>query len=100
MRASTIVLIIVSPINIALNIFLVHYTSLGLLGSPLAISVTYWLAFALLIVMTILSPTHKRNATWNGFDLKAALDPGSVWQFLKLALPGILMVGTEWYVIP
>ncbi|KAF8957126.1 mate-domain-containing protein, partial [Flammula alnicola] len=48
MGASTLILIIISPINIFLNIFFVHYTPLG------------------------------------------------CYEFLKLALPGILMVGTEW----
>ncbi|KLO17753.1 MOP flippase [Schizopora paradoxa] len=96
MRASTIALIIVSPVNIALNIYFIHHTRLGLFGSPLAVSLTYWLAFFTLVVLTILSPTHKKNKTWGGFQLKEALDGRRVWDFLKLALPGILMVGTEW----
>lgn len=99
MRASTIVLIIVSPINIGLNIALVHHTSLGLLGSPIAISITYWLSFFLLILFTCLSPTHKRNKTWGGFQFKEVIDTGSIGRFLKLALPGILMVGTEWWAV-
>jgi multidrug resistance protein, MATE family len=98
MRASTIVLIMVLPVNVLLNILFVHSASLGLLGSPLAISITYWLAFTLLIVLTSLSPTHRRNQTWGGFDFKTVLDFKSCVDFLKLALPGILMVGTEWYV--
>ncbi|TDL19594.1 MOP flippase [Rickenella mellea] len=96
MRASTYVLLIVSPVNIALNLFLVHHTTLGLLGSPVAISITYWLAFVLLVLYTCLSKTHKQNGTWGGFQPKEVLDLGSIWRFLKLALPGILMVGTEW----
>lgn len=91
-------LILVSPINLALNIAFVHHTPLRLLGSPLALSITYWLAFLLLVMMTILSPTHKRNGTWGGFDIRETLAPRSIWIFLKLALPGILMVGTEWSV--
>lgn len=97
MSASTIVLIIVSPINIFLNIFFIHYTSLGLLGSPVAVSVTYWLCFVFLIIFTCFSPTHKRNGTWGGIQLLSVLNPGSCYEFLKLAIPGILMVGTEWY---
>ncbi|KAG1857342.1 MOP flippase [Suillus subalutaceus] len=82
MKAATWVLIMISPINIALNIFLVHYTSLGMLGCPVALSITYWL--------------HKQNATWGGFQPKAVFNIESCIGFLKLALPGILMVGTEW----
>lgn len=96
MAASTIILIIVSPINIFLNVFVVHYTSLGLLGSPLAVSITYWLSFIFLIVLACLSPTHKRNGTWGGIQIMAVLNPSSCYEFLKLAIPGILMVGTEW----
>ncbi|KAG1823134.1 MATE efflux family protein [Suillus variegatus] len=96
MKAATWVLIIVSPINIALNIFLVHYTSLGMLGCPVALSITYWCAFFLLIAMTSMSSVHKQNATWGGFQPKAVFNIESCVEFLKLALPGILMVGTEW----
>lgn len=96
MKAATWVLIIVSPINIALNIFLVHYTSLGMLGCPVALSITYWCAFFLLIAVTSMSSVHKQNATWGGFQPKAVFNIESCVEFLKLALPGILMVGTEW----
>jgi MATE family multidrug resistance protein len=100
MRASTMVLVVVFPINVAVSIALIHHTPLGLLGSPLALSVTYWLSFGLLALYTTFSPTHRRNGTWGGIDIKAVLDLNSCVIFLKLALPGILMVGTEWYVLP
>lgn len=90
------VLIIVFPINVGVSIVLIHYTPLGLLGSPLALSITYWLSFGLLAVYTMCSPTHKKNATWGGLQIRAVLDPRSCLVFLQLALPGILMVGTEW----
>jgi multidrug resistance protein, MATE family len=96
MGASTLILIVVSPINLALNVYAVHFTSLRLLGSPLTISITYWLCFICLGVWTYRSPTHKRNGTWGGIQIGTVLNPLSCYQFLKLALPGILMVGTEW----
>jgi len=96
MGASTMILMIVSPINVGLNIILIHYTSLGLLGSPLAVSITYWLCFILLGIYTHLSPIHRENGTWGGIQLRAVLNFKSCYEFLKLALPGILMVGTEW----
>ncbi|KAL5511233.1 ERC1_4 [Sanghuangporus vaninii] len=96
MRLSTLALIIVSPINLALNILFVHHTPLRLLGSPLALSLTYWLAFMILVILTVLSPQHKQNETWGGFRLREALDLTGIRRFLKLSLPGILMVGTEW----
>ncbi|THH07522.1 hypothetical protein EW145_g3322 [Phellinidium pouzarii] len=96
MRLSTLALFIVSPINIALNVVLVHHTSLQVLGSPLALSITYWLALVTLIILTACSPQHNHNKTWGGWRLRESLEPTGVWAFLKLALPGILMVGTEW----
>ncbi|CAL1712119.1 unnamed protein product [Somion occarium] len=96
MRAATMVLLAVSPLNLVLNVFLVHHTRLGLLGSPVAISVTYWVAFLLLCVFTALSPTHRHNKTWGGFRPSIVFNPKSCLMFLQLAIPGILMVGTEW----
>ena len=97
MGASTLILIVVSPINLALNVYMVHFTPLGLFGSPLAISISYWLCFTGLGVWTYLSSTHKCNGTWGGIQIRAVLNPLSCYQFLKLALPGILMIGTEWF---
>ncbi|EIN06499.1 MATE efflux family protein [Punctularia strigosozonata HHB-11173 SS5] len=96
MTLSTLVLVVVSPINAALTYILVHRTSLGLTGAPVALSITYWLMFLFLAVATWLSPSHKCNGTWRGLQLRAVLDRRSSVAFLKLALPGILMVGTEW----
>ncbi|KAL4062494.1 MOP flippase [Scleroderma citrinum] len=95
-RASTVVLIIISPINLALNIFFVHYTPLRMLGCPVALSITYWLCFISLVLVTLLSPAHKANATWGGLQLRAVVNLKNCVGFLKLALPGILMIGTEW----
>jgi|SRR6266702_1373843 len=100
MGASTYVLIIISPINVALNIYFVHYTRFGINGSPIALSLTFWFAFLFLIMYTACSPTHTRNQTWGGIQLHAVLDARACVAFLKLALPGILMVGTEWCVSP
>lgn len=96
MHLSTVALIIVSPINIILNYVLVHRTPLRMLGSPLALSITYWAAFFILIFLIATSAKHKDNKTWAGWRFKQALSPRGAWEFLKLALPGILMVGTEW----
>ncbi|THH12588.1 hypothetical protein EW146_g7558 [Bondarzewia mesenterica] len=96
MTMSTIVLAIVFPFNLFLNITFVHYTPLRLWGSAVAVSVSYWLAFVLLVLFTIYSPTHAQNKTWGGLQLRAVFDGRSCITFMKLALPGILMVGTEW----
>ncbi|KAI0700316.1 MOP flippase [Cytidiella melzeri] len=96
MGAATIVLILVAPLNLAVNIIFVYHTPLGFLGAPVAISLTYWTAFFTLVLLTYLSPSHSRNETWGGFQPRVVLDLRSCLTFLQLALPGILMVGTEW----
>lgn len=96
MRAATIVLILVAPINLVTNVYCVYYTPLGFLGAPVAISATYWAAFLLLAFVTYLSPTHSRNETWGGLRLRVVFDFRSCRTFLGLAIPGICMVGTEW----
>jgi MATE family multidrug resistance protein len=98
MDASTYVLLFITPINIALNVYFVRYAGFGIYGSPIALSFTFSLAFFFLIVYTAYSPTHARNQTWGGLQLRAALDARSCVAFLKLAIPGILMFGTEWCV--
>ena len=53
MRLSTYALIVVFPINIALNALLVYHTALGVMASPIAVSITYWLSFLFLVIFTI-----------------------------------------------
>ena len=96
MRAATYVLIILAPVNAALNIFCVHFTSLGLLGAPVAISITYWLSFMGLAIAAYFSKAHRRNKTWGGLRPDLVLNFRSSVLFLRLAIPGVLMVGTEW----
>jgi MATE family multidrug resistance protein len=98
MDASTYVLVLITPINIALNVYFVHHTDFGLYGSPIALAFTFTFAFFFLMIYTAYSPTHTRNKTWGGLRLRAVLEPRSCLTFIKLAFPGILMFGSEWYV--
>ncbi|KZT40355.1 MATE efflux family protein [Sistotremastrum suecicum HHB10207 ss-3] len=98
LQLSTIILVFTSPINIGLNYVLVHYTALGFLGSPLAISITYWISFFALAFCSAFSPQHKANGTWGGLlPIGTLLAWRPCWEFVKLAIPGIIMVGTEWW---
>lgn len=96
MTYSTITLAFVFPVNIGLNIALVHFTPLKLVGSALALSLSYWLIFISLGLMTYFSHTHTSNGAWSWISIRRVLDPRGCMSFLKLALPGIVMVGTEW----
>ncbi|UZJ57575.1 hypothetical protein CBS101457_006895 [Exobasidium rhododendri] len=93
--APTIVLFIMLPVNILLNFLMIHWLGLGMIGSPIAVSITYYLCALLLLIHV---KTFGRSTTaqaWSGFD-RRALELWPCLQMLRLALPGILMVGSEW----
>jgi MATE family multidrug resistance protein len=77
MDASTYVLIFLAPINVALNVYFVHYTDFGIYGSPIALSFTFTFSFFFLIIYTAYSPTHAQNGTWGGIQLRTIFDPRS-----------------------
>jgi MATE family multidrug resistance protein len=93
MNASTYILIIIVPINIALNYLLVNSPTFGLgfIGAPLAVSITNWL---MLILGICYVAFIKGKSAWGGFSKQAFDEWGP---FLKLGIPGILMVCSEWW---
>jgi len=156
MHASTLVLLVTSPLNAFLSYILVHHTHLAFLGAPLSISITYHLSFMLLVAYARwgLGPSQPPNDRRTGrrtsrsssagpspeflvtpslssssitlahgqtqgttsyaesplplpktagsaldctLTLRTLLAPAPILAFLGLALPGILMVATEWW---
>lgn len=91
MQAGTYVLLVTSPLNLALNYVLIYPFGMGLLGAPLATGITYWISFGFLVLYT-----WKINGwqCWGGFS-KDALS--GLWPMTKLAIGGVLMIGTEWW---
>lgn len=90
-HASTYVLAIVAPINFLLNWLLVWHkgTSIGFIGIPIAISITYWCMSLLLLAYVIYIDGEK---CWGGLS-RSALAGWNV--VLKLAIPGVVMVIAE-----
>ena len=90
-RPGTYVLLITSPLNAALNYLLIHVFKMGLLGAPVATSISYWLSFLLLVV-------YARFVTgwqsWGGWSRKSL---HNLWTFARLAILGVIHVGTEWW---
>jgi MATE family multidrug resistance protein len=80
MNASTYILILIFPINIALNYTLVNHPTIGLgfIGAPLAVSISNWLMMIFGICYTAFV---KGNECWGGFSIQAFYEWG---QFLKL----------------
>ncbi|KAF9089402.1 hypothetical protein BGX23_006725 [Mortierella sp. AD031] len=93
MHASTYVLLIASPLNVVLNYTLVwsKYVGLGYIGAPIATSISYW-NMLILLLLYIRFVDGKQG--WGGWSR----DAFTGWpMFLKLAIPGVMMVCTEWW---
>lgn len=80
MNATTYILIIIFPINIALNYTLVNHPTVGLgfIGAPLAVSISNWL---MLILGICYIAFVKGKGAWGGFTKQAFTEWGP---FLKL----------------
>lgn len=85
-----------SPINLLLNIATVRWLGLGMLGSPLAVSVTYYLCAMGVAIHVRTTGRHTLGRAWGGFSWKRVVERQPCIQMCRLALPGILMVGSEW----
>ncbi|KAI8388515.1 mate-domain-containing protein [Radiomyces spectabilis] len=93
MQASTYVLMFTSPLNLAINYMFVYVEpfKMGFIGAPLATSISYWVM--LLSLLAYIKFVDGRQA-WGGWTREALT---GWWPFLRLAIPGILMVCTEWW---
>lgn len=91
MRPGTYVLLLTSPLNAGLNYLFINTFKFGLIGAPLATGLSYWLSFLLLLAYTRFLSTSQ---CWGGWS-RASLQNLST--FARLALLGVIHVGTEWW---
>ena len=88
----TYALLLTSPLNAFLNWLLIYKLGMGLDGAPVATGLSYWLSFLYLVGYTALV---QGRACWGGLDpRRAAAHAGP---FARLALLGVVHVGTEWW---
>lgn len=89
----TIIFAVGVPLHILSNyLFILHpSTSIGLLGAPLANSCTYTL---IVLMFLFYFKFIYVNRVWNGFSMKAF---HSLPQYVRIGLPGIAMVCTDWW---
>lgn len=92
MRPGTYVLLITSPINAALNYLFVYTFKIGLFGAPIATGISYWLSFLMLLAYARFVDGWE---CWGGWDRKCITR--NTWVFCRLALGGVVHVGTEWW---
>lgn len=91
-RPGTYVLLITSPLNALLNYLFIYTLDIGLYGAPLATGLSYWLSFLLLVAYTVFVRGHE---CWGGLAPRRALR--HIGPFARLALLGVIHVGTEWW---
>lgn len=91
-RPGTYVLLITSPLNALLNYLFIHTFNIGLYGAPLATGLSYWLSFLLLVAYTVFV---RGRECWGGLSPRRALH--NLGPFTRLALMGVIHVGTEWW---
>lgn len=91
MRPGTYVLLITSPLNAGLNYLFVYSFKFGLLGAPIATGLSYWLSFLLLVLYARFVDGSRCWGGWSRLCLQNTLT------FSRLALLGVIHVGTEWW---
>lgn len=74
-------------LHVAIAYCLVHLTSLGFIGAPIAASISLWISATMLAVYVLTA--NKIKKTWEGFSFEALRH---VFNNLKLALPSAAMV--------
>ncbi|KAL4867518.1 hypothetical protein BDV12DRAFT_209788 [Aspergillus spectabilis] len=91
MRPGTYVLLITSPFNALLNYLFCYTFHMGLLGAPFALGISYWLSFAML---ALYARFIAGSECWGGWSLEAFQN---LRTFARLAILGVIHVGTEWW---
>ncbi|KAJ2063985.1 ethionine resistance protein [Coemansia sp. S146] len=95
MHVSTCVLLLVMPIHLANNYLLVWSPLLGFgfMGAAVANVLTNWLILAGLLTYACNS---KASAAWGGWTVRALT---TMPQYFQLALPSMIMVCCEWWIL-
>lgn len=78
--------------NAGLNYLFIYTFNMGLYGAPLATGISYWVSFLLLVAYATFV---KGGDCWGGLELRRAMQ--NVGPFAKLAILGVVHVGTEWW---
>ncbi|KAJ3217060.1 hypothetical protein HK099_005616 [Clydaea vesicula] len=84
-----------SPLNAILQYLLVWGPlNLGFIGAPLGLSITY---IILPCFMVIYIRYFTKNSAWGGWDFAEAFNVFEIMELLKLGIPGVFMICTEWW---
>jgi MATE family multidrug resistance protein len=93
-NAPTVIIIITAVINVFLNLFFVKWLGWGIKGCAIAVSITYYLSVAGLIIYVAMS--RSLRSAWGGIDVAQSMQWSGLKRVVQLAIPGVLMIGSEW----
>ncbi|RVD81969.1 uncharacterized protein DFL_009814 [Arthrobotrys flagrans] len=91
MKAGTYVVMITVPLNILLQYLFIYTFDFGVNGAAMATSITYWLSFFLLCLYSKYIAGYE---SWGGWTTTCL---NNTTTFLRLAILGTIMVGTEYW---
>ena len=91
MRPGTYILLITSPISALLNWLFVYKLGWGIFAAPFATGIGYWLSF---LGLVLYAKFVAGGECWGGWSRKCIHNLGV---FSKLAILGVIQVGTEWW---
>lgn len=91
MRPGTYVLLITSPISAGLNWLFVYTFGWGIFAAPFATGIGYWLSF---LGLVLYARFVAGSECWGGWTWKSF---HNMSVFAKLAILGVIHVGTEWW---
>ena len=91
MRPGTYVLLITSPVSAALNYLFVYTFGWGVFAAPFATGIGYWLSFFGLVLY---ARFVAGSECWGGWSRRSFQNLGT---FSRLAILGVIHVGTEWW---
>ena len=94
MSGTLFVIMIASPINIFLQWCFIFHMEMGLIGAAIATSITYSLLPILSILYIFL---FKGGDAWGGWDSREAFSLCHLGEFMRLGVPGVLMMCSEWW---
>ncbi|KAI8895698.1 mate-domain-containing protein [Globomyces pollinis-pini] len=95
MKPNLYIMLVASPVNMFLQWLLVWSKySIGIIGAPIATSITNCLIFGLTILYIKFIEGYE---CWGGFAWKESMDWKQIYSFVKLGVPGILMTCSEWW---
>lgn len=66
----------------------------GAAGAPIATSITNTL---MALSLAIYTSTMEGYECWGGWKWSEALDLRQIWIFIKLGVPGVMMLCSEWW---